>query len=280
MKKKLLDMDAAAEMMQNDATLCTWDYNKSETARTYIKEHMPKLQAEAKHGRYVMQQHSNAINDLMIGNGTTNAGILDDSGRGGTPTWIDNDVANWSISNKRDLMERCAMAEQSEHPGEKITGDAVSNRARDVIQHALLRDQAHHYAGVMDKAIMVPDLNPDSAQDLTMLSENFNANEPQGGLEIAGNVTGSGWELMKSIARAVQRSIQQYRNRTLIRREVTASAVADRAVQQTTTHVEDRISHVERLTQMTTKQLAEGLKRTAFSSSAHTADSPDSDLGR
>lgn len=279
MKKDLLSMDAAANMMQNDATLRKWDYNKSETAKTYIKEHMPKLQAEAKHGRYVMQQHSNAINDLLTGDDMNNAGMLDDSGRGGTPTWIDNDVANWSAANKSDLMERCAMAEQSEHPGEKITGDAVSQRARDVIQHALLRDQANQYAAVMDKAIMVPDLNPEAAQGLTALSENFNANEPKGGLEIAGDVAGTGWELMRSIARAVTRAITQYRNRQLIRREVTASAVADRAVQPTA-HLEDRASHAERLTQMTTKQLAEGLKRTAYSSSAHTADSPDSDLGR
>ncbi|MFC6202041.1 hypothetical protein ACFP1L_09200 [Lactiplantibacillus nangangensis] len=276
MKKDLLSMGDAADMMQNDATLRDWDYNKSETAKTYIKEHMPKLQAEAKHGRYVMQQHSNAISDLLNGDGTTNVGILDDSGRGGVPTWIDVNAANWTDSNKRDLMERCAMAEQSVHPGEKITGESVRQRAHDVIANVLLRDRAKQYADVMDNAVMVPDLNPETAQGLTALSESFNTTEPKGGLEIAGDVAGTGWELMKSVARAVTRAIAQYRNRQLIRREVTATAVADRAIQQTP-RVKDRAAT---LTGMTVAQLTEGLKRSAFSSSAHTSDSPDSDLDR
>ncbi|MCT4444456.1 hypothetical protein EFO98_12145 [Lactiplantibacillus argentoratensis] len=274
MKKVIISMNSASSMMQ-DNSLQGWSYAKSETAKTYLAEHLPIWKAEAKHGCYIMQQHALAMQELLTGNATTNAGILDDSGRGGIPEWMDAEVSVWLESNKSDLMERCALAEQSKHLGEKLTDEAIRQRATKVITHALLRDQAAKYADVMNNAQIVPDLKTKAMHGLNKLAESFNKNESVGNLQVTGDIVGVGWQFMKSVAQAVNLATIQYRNRQLIRREVTSSMISERAVWQMT---HSKIKRAD-LANMSLSELTEGLKRSAFSSSAHTSGSHD-DLER
>jgi len=251
MKKKLMSMKDAQKLMSKDSTVQEWSAKRSQSVHVIKTEFAPVWDAEYQHGLNVESQHTSAIFDILNDAHNNDFGDIAESnahsGNANSSTgWLDRPVSDWTEQDKNNIMQFSFDAAKRNNGGNNPSSKEVTKIAGGVMGHALLRDQARSYAKVMKTAAANPELQTGNALDLNELASNFNKLEPNGAIEYSANGGGnSGFDTIRRTSRAIQKSIQNYRNRRNIQRRrsvaetLCIALLSSRLGVPTATHVMD-----------------------------------------